>query len=78
MGAKISVDSATLMNKGLEVIEAHEAFQVPFENIQVCVHPKALLHSAVEFADGALMAQLGVPDMKLAISYALTWPHRLK
>ncbi|CDJ45008.1 1-deoxy-D-xylulose 5-phosphate reductoisomerase, putative [Eimeria tenella] len=77
MGAKITVDSASLMNKGLEVIEAHEAFGVSYENIKVLIHPQAILHSAAEMQDGAVLAQLGLPDMKLPIAYAFTWPHRL-
>ncbi|KFG62223.1 putative 1-deoxy-D-xylulose 5-phosphate reductoisomerase [Toxoplasma gondii RUB] len=77
MGAKITIDSATLMNKGLEVIEAHFAFGCPYSSIEVLVHPQAVIHSAVELRDGATLAQLGLPDMKLPIAYALTWPHRL-
>ncbi|MDA8091671.1 MAG: 1-deoxy-D-xylulose-5-phosphate reductoisomerase [Nitrospiraceae bacterium] len=78
MGKKISVDSATLMNKGLEVIEAHHLFQVPPERIKVLVHPQSLVHSMVEFQDGSLIAQLSVPDMKAPIAYALSYPERLK
>lgn len=77
MGRKITVDSATLMNKGLEVIEARWLFDVDPEDIEVCVHPQSIIHSAVEFIDGAVIAQLGLPDMKLPIQYALTYPHRL-
>ncbi|XP_026190251.1 uncharacterized protein LOC34622048 [Cyclospora cayetanensis] len=77
MGSKITVDSATLMNKGLEVIEAHEAFGVPYDSIRVLIHPQAILHSAVEMQDGAVIGQLGLPDMKLPIAYAFSWPHRL-
>lgn len=77
MGAKISVDSATLMNKGLEVIEAHYAFGCPYSAVEVLVHPQAVVHSAVELCDGAILAQLGAADMKLPIAYALTWPERL-
>ncbi|PFH37070.1 hypothetical protein BESB_035280 [Besnoitia besnoiti] len=77
MGAKITIDSATLMNKGLEVIEAHFAFGCPYASIEVLVHPQAIVHSAVELQDGATLAQLGLPDMKLPIAYALTWPHRI-
>ena len=77
MGMKISVDSATLMNKGLEVIEAHYLFGVPPERIKVLVHPQSIVHSMVEFPDGALLAQLSVPDMKAPIAYALSWPERL-
>ena len=78
MGAKISVDSATMMNKGLEVIEAHWLFSMPYESIEVLVHPQAIIHSMLQFADGAIKAQLGVPDMRLPIQYALTYPYRLE
>lgn len=78
MGPKITVDSATLMNKGLEIIEAHHLFGVPYERIEVLVHPGSYVHSFVEFVDGALLAQLGTPDMKLPIQYAICgekhWP----
>ena len=77
MGRKISIDSATMMNKGLEVIEAHWLFQVPVEQIAVHIHPESIIHSMVEYRDGAVMAQLGVPDMKTPIAYALSWPQRL-
>jgi 1-deoxy-D-xylulose-5-phosphate reductoisomerase len=77
MGAKISVDSATLMNKGLEVIEAHWLYDVADEHIDVVVHPQSIVHSLVEFADGSLKAQLGLPDMRIPIQYALTFPQRL-
>lgn len=77
MGRKITVDSATLMNKGLEVIEARWLFDIMPENIQVCIHPQSIVHSAVEFTDGSVIAQLGLPDMKLPIQYALTYPDRL-
>jgi 1-deoxy-D-xylulose-5-phosphate reductoisomerase len=77
MGAKITIDSATLMNKGLEVIEAHWLFGCPLERIDVVIHPQSLVHSMVEFADGAIMAQLGSHDMRLPIQYALTWPDRI-
>ena len=77
MGRKITVDSATLMNKGLEVIEARWLFDIMPEAIEVCVHPQSIIHSAVEFVDGAVIAQLGLPDMKLPIQYALTYPDRL-
>ena len=76
MGAKITIDSATLANKGLEVIEAHWLFDMPYEQIDVLVHPQSIIHSMVEFRDGAIKAQLGVPDMRVPIQYALTWPHR--
>ena len=77
MGAKISVDSATMMNKGLEFIEAMHLFGVTPDDIQVVVHPQSIVHSAVQFADGAVKAQLGVPDMRLPIQYALTYPDRI-
>lgn len=77
MGAKITVDSATLMNKGLEVIEAHWLFDQPLSNIKVVVHPQSLVHSLVEFKDGNLIAQLGPPDMRLPIAFALGHPERL-
>ena len=76
MGSKITIDSATLMNKGLEVIEAHWLFGVPPEKIEVVVHPQSIIHSMVEFADGSIKAQLGIPDMKIPIQYALTFPDR--
>jgi 1-deoxy-D-xylulose-5-phosphate reductoisomerase len=76
MGKKISVDSATLMNKGLEVIEAHYLFNCPYENIQVVVHPQSIIHSMVEYTDSSIIAQLGSPDMKLPIQYALNYPER--
>ena len=77
MGRKITIDSATLMNKGLEVIEARWLFDIMPESIEVCVHPQSIIHSAVEFVDGAVIAQLGLPDMKIPIQYALTYPERL-
>ena len=77
MGAKITVDSATLMNKGLEAIEAHFLFGVPMEKISIVVHPQSIVHSLVEFADGAMLAQLSHPDMRLPIQYALTHPKRI-
>ncbi len=76
MGPKITVDSSTLMNKGLEVIEAHELFGVDYERIEVVVHPQSIVHSMVEFTDGSTMAQLSQPDMRLPISYALAYPDR--
>lgn len=76
MGARITVDSATLMNKGLEVIEAHHLFDAPFDKIEVVVHPRSIVHSAVEFIDGALKAHIGHPDMRIPIQYALTYPRR--
>ena len=78
MGNKITVDSATLMNKGLEVIEAHHLFQKKYENIKVVVHPQSIIHSAVEFEDGSVLAQAGLPSMHLPIQYALTYPVRLE
>jgi 1-deoxy-D-xylulose-5-phosphate reductoisomerase len=77
MGPKITVDSSTLMNKGLEVIEAHELFGVPYDAIDVVVHPQSVVHSMVEFVDGAVVAQLSLPDMRLPIGYALAYPARL-
>jgi 1-deoxy-D-xylulose-5-phosphate reductoisomerase len=77
MGPKITVDSSTLMNKGLEVIEAHELFGIPYDAIDVLVHPQSIVHSMVEFADGAVVAQLSMPDMRLPIGYALAYPDRL-
>ena len=77
MGAKITVDSATLANKGLEVIEAHWLYDVPYDAIEVVIHPQSVVHSAVRFRDGSLKAQLGTPDMRLPIQYALTYPRRL-
>jgi 1-deoxy-D-xylulose-5-phosphate reductoisomerase len=76
MGPKITIDSATLVNKGLEVIEAHWLYDVPYEAIDVVIHPQSIVHSAVLFVDGSLKAQLGTPDMRLPIQYALTHPHR--
>ena len=78
MGAKISVDSATLMNKGLELIEAHHLFRLPPEKIDIVVHPQSIVHSLVEFIDGSLLAQLGSADMRIPISYALAWPERIQ
>ena len=77
MGAKITIDSATMMNKGFEVIEAKWLFGVPADKIQVLIHPQSIVHSAVQFADGAVKAQLGVPDMRLPKQYALTYPDRI-
>ncbi len=78
MGPKITIDSATLMNKGLEVIEAVHLFNVPADNIEVVVHKQSILHSAVEFEDGAVIGQLGTPDMAIPIQYALTYPKRVR
>ena len=77
MGRKISVDSATMMNKGLEVIEAHWLFAAPPEQIQVVVHPQSVIHSAVEYSDGSVLAQMGNPDMRTPIAYALAYPERI-
>jgi 1-deoxy-D-xylulose-5-phosphate reductoisomerase len=77
MGAKITIDSATLMNKGLEVIEAHWLFEMPYEQIDVVVHPESIIHSIVEYVDGSQLAQLGLPDMRTPIQYALSYPGRL-
>lgn len=77
MGKKVTIDSATLMNKGLEIIEAHWLFKIPVERISVIVHPQSIVHSMVEFADGTIKAQLAFPDMRLPIQYALTYPRRL-
>ena len=77
MGRKVTIDSATLMNKGLEIIEAHWLFGVPFENISVLIHPQSIIHSMVEFIDGSLKAQLSYPDMRLPIQYALSYPERI-
>lgn len=77
MGAKISVDSATMMNKGLELIEAHYLFPVEESQIEILVHPQSVIHSMVAYIDGSVLAQLGTPDMRTPISYALGWPHRI-
>lgn len=77
MGSKISIDSATLMNKGLEVIEAHYLFGIPYDAIHVVVHPEGMVHAMVEFTDGSIISQLAVPDMRLPIQLALAWPDRL-
>jgi 1-deoxy-D-xylulose-5-phosphate reductoisomerase len=76
MGAKVTIDSATLMNKGLEVIEAHWLFDLPYDRIDVVIHPQSLVHSLVTFRDGSVLAQLAVPDMRIPIQYALTFPER--
>eukprot|EP00918_Siedleckia_nematoides_P056238 GHVU01122702.1.p1 GENE.GHVU01122702.1~~GHVU01122702.1.p1 ORF type:complete len:263 (+),score=53.28 GHVU01122702.1:1284-2072(+) len=78
MGAKITIDSATLMNKGFEVLEAHFLFGVDYDAIDVLVHPQSIIHSLVEFKDSSVVAQLGRPDMRLPILYALSWPRRLE
>ncbi|HAE86677.1 TPA: 1-deoxy-D-xylulose-5-phosphate reductoisomerase [Candidatus Marinimicrobia bacterium] len=77
MGAKITIDSATMMNKGLEIIEAYHLFHLPPEHIEVLIHPQSIIHSLVRFVDGSVKAQLGVPDMKIPIQFALSWPDRL-
>jgi 1-deoxy-D-xylulose-5-phosphate reductoisomerase len=77
MGAKISVDSASMMNKGLELIEACYLFDVPEDRIEVLVHPQSIVHSLVAYDDGSVLAQLGMPDMRTPISYALSWPNRM-
>jgi 1-deoxy-D-xylulose-5-phosphate reductoisomerase len=77
MGAKISVDSATMMNKGLELIEAHHLFQLPRERIDVVVHPQSIVHGLVVYTDGSVLAQLGSPDMRTPIAYSLAWPERM-
>lgn len=76
MGAKITIDSATMMNKGLEVIEAHHLFQLDYDKIEVLIHPQSVIHSMVEYIDGSILAQLGRPDMRLPIAYALSYPCR--
>eukprot|EP00472_Partenskyella_glossopodia_P004907 CAMPEP_0197531922 /NCGR_PEP_ID=MMETSP1318-20131121/37711_1 /TAXON_ID=552666 /ORGANISM="Partenskyella glossopodia, Strain RCC365" /LENGTH=410 /DNA_ID=CAMNT_0043088319 /DNA_START=191 /DNA_END=1423 /DNA_ORIENTATION=+ len=78
MGAKITIDSATLMNKGLEVIEAHYLFGTPYDDIDVVVHPQSIIHSMIETQDSSVIAQLGWPDMRLPLLYSITWPHRMK
>jgi 1-deoxy-D-xylulose-5-phosphate reductoisomerase len=77
MGPKISVDSATLMNKGLEVIEAHHLFGLPADRIRVLVHPQSLVHAIIDFVDGSSLAQLGLPDMRTALAVGLGWPRRI-
>ncbi len=77
MGQKVTIDSASMFNKGLEIIEAHWLFRVPYQNIHVVVQPQSLIHSMVEYDDGSVMAQLGLPDMRLPIQFALTYPERL-
>jgi 1-deoxy-D-xylulose-5-phosphate reductoisomerase len=77
MGAKISVDSATMMNKGLELIEAHHLFGLPSERLDVLIHPQSVIHSMVEYVDGSVLAQLGSADMRIPIAHALAWPERM-
>jgi len=76
-GKKITIDSATMMNKALEVIEAHWLFDMPVEKIEVLIHPESIIHSLVEFVDGSVISQMGLPDMCLPIQYALTYPVRV-
>ena len=78
MGAKITVDSATMMNKGLEVIEAHYLFGADYDDIDVVVHPQSIIHSAIETQDNSVIAQLGWPDMRLPLLYSVSWPHRVR
>lgn len=78
MGKKITVDSATLMNKGLEVIEAHHLFGMSYDNIEVIIHPQSIIHSAIEYVDGSVIAQIGLPSMHIPIQYALTYPERIE
>ena len=77
MGRKITVDSATLMNKGLEVIEAHFLFSVDYDQIEIVIHPQSIVHSLIELQDTSVLAQLGWPDMRLPLLYALSWPDRI-
>jgi 1-deoxy-D-xylulose-5-phosphate reductoisomerase len=78
MGSKITIDSSTLMNKGLEVIEAHFLFGIPLDNIEVVIHPQSIIHSFVEYIDGSILAQMSEPNMMIPIQYALTYPERRK
>ncbi len=78
MGPKVTIDSATLMNKALEVVEAHFLFDLPVERIELMIHPESIVHSLVEFVDGSVIAQMGMPDMRAPIQYALTWPDRVE
>ena len=77
MGAKISVDSATMMNKGLELIEAHHLFRMPEDRIEILIHPQSVIHSLVAYVDGSVLAQLGTPDMRTPIAFTLAWPERM-
>ncbi len=77
MGQKITIDSATLMNKGLEILEAHHLFDLPLSQVDAIIHPQSIIHSMVEFVDGSIKAQLGVPDMRVPIAYAIAFPDRL-
>lgn len=78
MGRKITVDSATLMNKGLEIIEAHHLFNMDYDDIDVVIHPQSIVHSAIEYKDGSVIAQLGLPSMHIPIQYAITYPERFE
>jgi 1-deoxy-D-xylulose-5-phosphate reductoisomerase len=78
MGGKISIDSATLMNKGLEVIEAHQLFGTAYDDVEVVIHPQSVVHAMISLSDGSSLAHLGYPDMKVPIAYALHWPQRAK
>lgn len=78
MGKKITIDSATLMNKGLEIIEAHHLFNMDYDNIEVVIHPQSIIHSAIEYKDGSVIAQLGLPSMHIPIQYAITYPERFE
>ncbi len=78
MGRKITVDSATLMNKGLEIIEAHHLFNMPYDKIDVVIHPQSIIHSAIEYVDGSVIAQIGLPSMHIPIQYAITYPERFE
>ena len=78
MGKKITIDSATLMNKGLEVIEAHHLFNIDYSNIEVVIHPQSIIHSSIEYVDGSVISQLGIPSMHIPIQYAITYPNRYK
>jgi 1-deoxy-D-xylulose-5-phosphate reductoisomerase len=77
MGHKISIDSATMMNKALEIIEAHELFALPADKIDVLIHPQSIIHSMVEYVDGSILAQMGASDMRTPIAHTLGWPHRI-
>jgi 1-deoxy-D-xylulose-5-phosphate reductoisomerase len=77
MGKKVTIDSSTLANKGLEVMEAHWLFDMPYDKIDVVIHPQSIVHSLVEYVDGAVIAQLGIPDMRLPIQYALSYPRKV-
>ena len=78
MGKKISIDSATMMNKGLELIEACFLFEMPYSQIEILVHPESIVHSCVEYVDGSILCQMGTPDMRTPISYTMAYPSRIK